>query len=65
MAPDGAPPTTPGSKTAYEYKGNTVTDPAGHYKTFTMDAFGNLIKVLELDGAQTNTGGLATTTYIV
>jgi YD repeat-containing protein len=45
VAPDGA------STTTYSYAGNTVTiqDPAGHSKTFTMDAFGNLTKVNETD----------------
>ena len=39
------------SATIYLYQGNTVkvTDPAGNTKTFTMDAFGNLIKVAETD----------------
>ncbi len=39
------------STTAYVYQGNTVkaTDPAGKWKTFTMDAFGNLRSVLESD----------------
>ena len=40
-----------GSTTSYVYQGNTVkvTDPAGKWKTFTMDAFGNLTTVLESD----------------
>ena len=40
-----------GSTTSYVYQGNTVkvTDPAGKWKTFTMDAFGNLTGVLESD----------------
>jgi RHS repeat-associated protein len=40
-----------GSHTDYVYQGNTVTvtDPAGKSKTFTMDAFGNLTKVVETD----------------
>jgi RHS repeat-associated protein len=40
-----------GSATTYSYQGNTVTvtDPAGKTKTFTMDAFGNLTKVVETD----------------
>ena len=40
-----------GSATTYAYQGNTVTvtDPAGKTKTFTMDAFGNLTKVVETD----------------
>ena len=35
--------------TSYVYAGNvvTVTDPAGHAKAFTMDAFGNLSSVVE------------------
>ena len=39
------------STTTYVYQGNTVTvtDPAGKTKTFTMDAFGNLTKVVETD----------------
>ena len=43
--PDGA------SFTYYSYSGNTVTvtDPAGHSKTFTRDAWGNLTKVQEPD----------------
>jgi len=41
--PDGS------SKTTYAYSANTVTvtDPAGKWKTFTMDAFGNLTSVTE------------------
>ena len=40
-----------GSTTSYQYKGNvvTVTDPASKWKTFTTDAFGNLVSVLETD----------------
>ena len=40
-----------GSTTTYVYQGNTVTvtDPAGKWKTFTMDAFGNLVTVVEPD----------------
>jgi YD repeat-containing protein len=41
----------------------TVTDPAGKWKTFTMDAFGNLTKVVEPDSSQTNTSNQAATTY--
>ena len=43
LKPDGA------STTSYLYQGNTVTvtDPAGKWKTFTMDAFGNLVTVNE------------------
>jgi RHS repeat-associated protein len=39
------------STTSYVYQGNqvTVTDPAGKWKTFTMDAFGNLVSVVEYD----------------
>jgi len=53
VAPDG-------STTTYTYNGNTVqvTDPAGHYKIFTMDAFGNLIQVSETDPSL---GGVTTT----
>ena len=40
-----------GSYTSYVYQGNTVTvtDPAGKTKTFTMDAFSNITKVVETD----------------
>jgi RHS repeat-associated protein len=40
-----------GSTATYLYQGNTVkvTDPAGKWKTFTMDPFGNLTSVLESD----------------
>ena len=43
VAPDGA------STTTYAYQGNTitVTDPAGHWKIFTVDMFGNLKQVQE------------------
>jgi YD repeat-containing protein len=43
VSPDGA------STTTYQYQGNTVTvtDPAGHWKTFTMNALGNLTQVTE------------------
>ncbi len=46
LSPDGA------STTTYVYQGNTVkvTDPALHWKIFTMDAFGNLIQVTEPSG---------------
>lgn len=39
------------SYTSYQYQGNqvTVTDPALKWKTFTMDAFGNLVSVVEPD----------------
>jgi len=38
-----------GSVTRYAYQGNstTVTDPAGKWKTYTTDAFGNLTVVTE------------------
>jgi YD repeat-containing protein len=50
VAPDGA------STTAYAYQGNrtTVTDPAGKWKTFTNDAFGNLVQVTEPNPAGGN-----------
>jgi YD repeat-containing protein len=66
-APDYAysPTATPlasnaASKTTYVYLGNTVTvtDPAGKWKKFTMDAFGNLTSVVEPDPAL----GIVTTT---
>jgi YD repeat-containing protein len=49
------------SKTTYVYQGNTVTvtDPAGKWKKFTTDAFGNLTSVVEPDPALGN----VTTTY--
>jgi RHS repeat-associated protein len=49
QAPDGS------STTTYVYQGNTVTvtDPAGKWKKFTMDAFGNLTSVLEPDPTYT------------
>jgi RHS repeat-associated protein len=40
-----------GSITNYSYSGNTVTDPAGNTKTFTIDALGNLTQVQEPDPA--------------
>ena len=42
-----------GSVTAYVYEGNTVkvTDPAGKWKKYAMDAMGNLVKVTEPDPA--------------
>src|SRR5207253_234313 len=57
VAPDGA------STTTYSYSTNTVTvtDPAGKWKKFTMDAFGNLTSVVEPDLSQT--GNQATSTY--
>jgi RHS repeat-associated protein len=41
--PDGA------SKTTFSYAGasTTETDPAGHWKTFTLDAYNQLVQVLE------------------
>jgi len=38
-----------GSATTYAYAGNTltVTDPAGKWKKYTNDAFGNLVEVVE------------------
>src|SRR5229473_1028471 len=43
------------STTNYVYQGNTVTvtDPAGKWKKFTMDAFGNLTSVVEPDPTYT------------
>jgi RHS repeat-associated protein len=43
LKPDGA------STTTYSYAGNSVTttDPAGKWKTYTMDAFGNVTQVVE------------------
>ena len=37
------------STTSYSYQGNavTVTDPAGKWKQYTMDAFGELTQVVE------------------
>ena len=39
--------------TSYVYQGNTtkVTDPAGNWKLFTNDVFGNLLSVTEPDPA--------------
>jgi RHS repeat-associated protein len=50
-----------GSTTTYAYQGNTVTvtDPAGKWKTYTRDAFGNLTAVVEPDPALGN----VTTSY--
>jgi len=50
-----------GSVTTYAYQGNTVTvtDPAGKWKKFTMDAFGNLTSVQEPDPSL----GTVTATY--
>ena len=46
-----------GSITQYLYQGNvtTVTDPAGNWKQYTNDAFGNLVTVLEPDPAHPGT----------
>jgi YD repeat-containing protein len=54
-APDGA------SATQYAYQGNstTVTDPAGKWKTSTVDAYGNLVHVTEPNPA----GGTLATNY--
>jgi YD repeat-containing protein len=54
-APDGA------STTTYSYQGNstTVTDPAGKWKTSTVDAYGNVFVVTEPNPA----GGTFTTNY--
>jgi len=45
VKPDGASTTT----YAYAASNTTVTDPAGKWKTFTSDAFGNLVTVTEPD----------------
>ena len=54
-APDGS------STTRYSYQGNstTVTDPAGKWKTSTVDAYGNVIQVTEPNPA----GGTFSTSY--
>ncbi len=59
LAPDGS------STSTYSYQGNTVktTDPAGKWKKFTMDAFGNLTQVVELRSRRTPTSSTYTTTY--
>ena len=46
-----------GSITQYLYQGNvtTVTDPAGNWKQYTNDAFGNLVTVLQPDPAHPGT----------
>jgi RHS repeat-associated protein len=46
-----------GSVTQYLYQGNvtTVTDPAGNWKQYTNDVFGNLVTVLEPDPAHPGT----------
>jgi RHS repeat-associated protein len=51
------------STTTYAYQGNTVqiTDPAGKWRKFTMDAFGNLTSVLEPDPLNQPSGTLNTT----
>ena len=51
-----------GSVTRYSYAGNTKTetDPAGKWKTFTTDAFGNLTLVAEPDPANQPNGTLLT-----
>jgi YD repeat-containing protein len=53
-----------GSAKTYEYLANTVkvTDEAGKWKKYTMDAFGNLTQVLEPD-PESSTGATYTTTY--
>jgi YD repeat-containing protein len=45
LLPDGA------SHTTYTYQGNftTITDPAGNWKQYASDAFGNLVTVIEPD----------------
>jgi YD repeat-containing protein len=50
------------STTTYAYLGNTVqiTDPAGKWRKFTMDAFGNLTSVLEPDPLNQPSGTLTT-----
>ena len=54
--PDGA------SVTRYAYSGNntTVTDPAGKWKKFTTDSFGNLTMVTEPDPNNLPSGTVAT-----
>ena len=61
VLPDAAPPNQQ-STTHYVYAGNTVqvTDPANNSKTFTMDAFGNLVTVQEYDPTLAST---VTTSY--
>ena len=51
-----------GSVTTYSYQGNTttITDPAGKWKAFTTDAFGNLVLVTEPNPAG---GANLTTSY--
>ena len=58
VAPDGA------STTSYTYQGNvvTVTDPAGKWKQYTMDAFGELTQVVE-QGPGTDANHLTTYSY--
>jgi RHS repeat-associated protein len=56
--PDGA------STTTYSYQGNvvTVTDPAGKWKQYTTDAFGELTQVVE-QGPGTDANHLTTYSY--
>jgi YD repeat-containing protein len=51
------------STSYYSYAANTaqVTDPGGKWKNFTMDAFGNLTRVLEPDPLNQPSGTLTTT----
>jgi YD repeat-containing protein len=56
------------SHTTYAYQGNftTVTDPAGNWKQYVTDAFGNLVTVIEPDPSQNPVvGPPAPTTYPV
>ena len=57
----GPTPDTQGT-TTYSYQGNavTVTDPAGKWKTFTTDGYGNLVQVTEPNPAG---GSNFTTSY--
>ena len=57
----GSTPDTQGT-TTYSYQGNTVTvtDPAGKWKTFTTDGYGNLVQVTEPNPAG---GSNFTTSY--
>lgn len=54
-----------GSMTTYEYAGNAVkvTDPAGKWKRYTRDAFGNLTQVEEPHPTQANTSYFTTYDY--
>ena len=58
IAPDGA------STTRYSYQGNVVTvaDPAGRWKQYTMDAFGELTQVVE-QGPGTDANHFTTYAY--